>query len=406
VSAQRLDLSDRATFAEGFPHPYFNWLRDHDPIFWHEPTPATPDGEGFWVVTRYDDAQTIFADPRVFSSETGGHRTMGGTDIVDRPTAGRVLNTTDDPRHRMLRGVVMKGFTLPAVNALEAELRRRADLLIDALPEGTPFDFVSDFAREVPLQAICMVLGVPQEDRARVCGWVDQGISASSAEIVAPQFTRKIIDYGMTLIEERRRAPRGDILSAIVQARPDEAGGQPLPNEVLGNFFHLLFAAGSETTRSAIAGGLKALIENPDQLARLRSDPSLMKPAIEEVMRWTTPSIYKRRTATVDTTLGDRRIRAGDKVILWEMSANRDERVFERPFSFDISRSPNLHLSFGYGVHVCLGSMLARLEMRIAFEQLIGRVGRFELAGEVDWIPSNRLLGIRRMPIVISAKDR
>lgn len=405
MSVRRLDLSDNRTFARGFPHAYFTWLRDKAPVFWHEPTAVTPDGEGFWVVSRHADVQAIQNDPATFSSETGGHRTMGGTAINDHPSAGKALNATDDPKHQMLRGVVMKGFTLHAVNALEAELRRRINSLIDAFPEDAPFDFVAQFAREVPLQAICMVLGVPQADRGQLCEWVDMGVSSASAEIIAPEYAQKLVDYGMRLVEEKRRQPQDDILSAIVHARPDQAGGRPLSDAELRNFFLLLFAAGSETTRSAIAGGMKALIENPDQLALLRSDRAHMKTAIEEVVRWTTPSIYKRRTATVDTSLLGHPVKAGDKVTFWEMSANRDERVFAAPFAFDITRSPNLHLGFGYGVHVCLGSMLARLEMRIGFEELLRRIGRFELAGDVDWMPSNRLLGIRGMPVKVQFKE-
>ena len=406
AAPEPLDLSSSRTFAGGFPHPYFNWLREHAPIFWHEPTAVTPDGEGFWVVTRYDDVLAVQTSPELYSSDTGGTRAGGGTAINDSTVAGRALNTTDNPRHQMLRGVVMKGFTLRAVNALEAEMRRRVDRLIDAFPDGEPFDFVAGFAREVPLQAICMVLGVPQNDRAQLCAWVDEGLSTVSSEIVAPQFARKIADYGMALISEKRARPKDDILSAIVQARPDEAGGRPLSDDELRSFFTLLFAAGAETTRSAMAGGLKALIERPGQMAMLRADPARLKGAIEEFVRWTTPSIYKRRTATRDTELAGQAIRTGDKVTFWEMSANRDPRAFERPFDFDITRSPNPHLGFGYGVHVCLGSMLARLEMRVGFEALLARVDDFALAGEEDWMPSNRLLGIRKLPITVKLKDQ
>jgi len=402
-----LDLSDSRTFARGFPHPYFTWLREQAPVFWHAPTEATPDGEGFWVVSRYDDVLAVQTHPEIFSSDKGGIRRGGGTAINDSGTAGKALNTTDNPRHQMLRGVVMKGFTLQAVNALEREIRRRVDALIDDFPDGEAFDFVAAFAREVPLQAICMVLGVPQEDRAQLCQWVDEGLSALSPEIMAPEFVYKIADYGMALIARKRSAPKDDILSAIVHARPDhEPGGRPLSDAELRNFFTLLFAAGAETTRSAMAGGLKALIERPQQLAMLRAEPARLKPAIEEFVRWTTPSIYKRRTATVDTHMAGQAIRIGDKVTFWEMSANRDERAFERPFEFDITRSPNPHLGFGYGVHVCLGSMLARLEMRVGFEALLARVDDFTLAGEEDWMPSNRLLGIRKLPITVKRKDQ
>jgi cytochrome P450 len=401
AAVEHLDLSDGRTFAQGFPHGYFAWLREHAPVFWHPPTAVTPDGEGFWVVSRYDDVMAVQTNPAVFSSQTGGHRTMGGTAINDHASAGKALNATDDPKHRMLRGIVMKGFTLPAVNRLEAEIRRRVGRLIDAFPDREPFDFVAGFAREVPLQAICMVLGVPQADRAQLCEWVDLGLSTPSSEIIAEDYAQKIARYGMDLVAEKRARPRDDILSVIVHARPDEAGGRPLSDGELRSFFLLLFAAGAETTRSAIAGGLKALIEHPDQLARLRAEPARLKTAVEEFVRWTTPSIYKRRTATVDAELAGQAIRAGDKVTFWEMSANRDARAFDRPFAFDVTRSPNPHLGFGYGIHVCLGSMLARLEMRVGLEELLARVAGFELAGAVDWMPSNRLLGIRRMPIAV-----
>jgi cytochrome P450 len=400
-----LDLSDGRTFARGFPHAYFTWLRDHAPVFWHEPTAVTPDGEGFWVVSRHDDVLAVQSQPETYSSDRGGGRAGGGTALHDTGTAGKALNTTDGARHKMLRGVVMQGFTLQAVNALEREIRRRVEALIDAFPEGEAFDFVAAFAREVPLQAICMVLGVPQEDRTQLCEWVDEGLSAAGPDILAPEFVYRIADYGMALIAQKRAAPGDDILSVIVHARPDGAGGRPLSDSELRNFFTLLFAAGAETTRSAMAGGLKALIENPRQMAMLRAEPGRLMSAIEEFVRWTTPSIYKRRTATVDTQLAGQAIRAGDKVSFWEMSANRDERVFPRPFDFDITRSPNPHLGFGHGVHVCLGSMLARLEMRVGFAALLARIDDFALAGEEDWMPSNRLLGIRKLPIRVKRKD-
>jgi len=402
-----IDLSDSRIFARGFPHPYFTWLRENAPVFWHEPTAVTPGGEGFWVVTRHADVLAVQTQPALFSSETGGGlRAGGGTAINDDSNAGRALNATDDPKHAMLRSVVMKGFTLHAVAALEADIRRRVNLMIDAFPEDEPFDFVAGFAREVPLQAICMVLGVPQEDRLMLCGWVDAALSSATAAIMDSEYAKLIADYGLKLIEKKQADPKDDILSVIVHARPDEAGGRPLNEGELRSFFLLLFAAGAETTRSAIAGGMKGLIENPKQMALLRAEPARIKTAIEEFVRWTTPSIYKRRTASADAEVAGQAIRAGQKVTFWEMSANRDHRAFERPFDFDISRSPNPHLGFGWGVHVCLGSMLARLEMRVAYEALLRRVGGFALAGPEDWMPSNRLLGIRHLPIVITQKDR
>jgi cytochrome P450 len=397
-----VDLSDDASFAGGFPHAAFDWLRDHDPVHWHEPTAVTPDGEGFWVVSRHADINTVFRSPDLFSSDKAGARTGGGTTLKDERAAGKVLNYTDDPHHRTLRNLVNKGFTNQALAALEGELRRRANRLIDAFPENEPFDFVGHFSRELPLQAICIILGVPQSDRTRLCDWIDKGLEADGQNVIAKEYVKKISAYARGIIAEKRQNPADDILSKIVHARLDEEDGRQLTDEELVNFFILLFPAGAETTRSAIGGGLRALIEHPGQLARLRAEPGLLQPAIEEIARWTTPSIYKRRTVTRDTVLGGEPLKAGDKLTIWEMSANRDDRAFDDPFRFDITRSPNPHLAYGKGAHICLGAGLARMELRISFEELFRRIRDFELAGTADWMPNNRLLGLRCFPLKVA----
>ena len=173
----------------------------------------------------------------------------------------------------------------------------------------------------------------------------------------------------------------------------------------MANFFILLFPAGAETTRSAIGGGLRMLIEHPEQLQKLRDNPAMIKGAIEEILRWMTPSIYKRRTVTRDTELGGKSLKRGDKVTIWEMSANRDSAVFDDPFAFDVARTPNRHISFGFGAHICLGAGLARLEINIALEELLRRIARFDLAGPAEWIPNNRLLGLRSLPLTVSLKE-
>jgi cytochrome P450 len=406
MQAATIDLSDNATFARGFPHGHFTWAREHAPVYWHEPTAATPDGEGFWVMSRHADAMAVMRDPATFSSDKGGGRTAGGTGLKDEYKAGKFLNWSDDPRHKRLRSLVNQGFTNRAIHALEAELRRRTVALIEALPEDEPFDFVACFSRDLPLQAICLVLGVPQEDRALLADWVDAGIAAPTPEIIARDYAWQLRDYGARLIARKRRNPADDVLSTIIHARlePDEddSAGGPLTDDELLNFFMLLFAGGAETTRSAIGGGLLALMENPQQLERLRTaGVAEMRTAIDEVLRWTTPSIHKRRTATCDVSFKGHRIKAGDKVTYWEMSANRDAAVFDDPFRFDIARSPNLHVAFGFGAHVCLGASLARMEMRLAFAELLGRIETFTPAGPIEWMPSNRLLGIRHMPLSI-----
>ena len=406
-----IDLSDNATFARGFPHDHFTWAREHAPVYWHEPTVVTPDGEGFWVMTRHEDAMAVMLDPVTFSSDKGGSRTAGGTGLHDEYQAGKFLNWTDDPRHKRLRGLVNKGFTNRAIHELETELRRRTVALIEALPENEPFDFVARFSRDLPLQAICLLLGVPQGDRAQLAEWVDAGVAAPTPEIIAREFAWRLRDYGVRLIAEKRKNPTDDVLSTIIRAQlePDEDGsaGGPLTDEELLNFFMLLFPAGAETTRSAIGGGLLALMHHPEQLERLRTaDIGAMRTAIDEILRWTTPSIHKRRTATRDVSYGGHRIKVGDKVTYWEMSANRDAAVFDEPFRFDIARSPNRHVAFGFGVHVCLGASLARMEIRLAFAELLARIETFKAEGPIDWMPSNRLLGIRHMPLSIALRSR
>jgi cytochrome P450 len=406
VEAAKIDLSDNATFANGFPHDHFTWAREHAPIYWHDATPVSPDGEGFWVMTTHDDAMAIMLDPVTFSSDKGGSRTGGGTGLLDEKQAGNFLNWSDDPRHQRLRSLVNKGFTNRAIHALEAELRRRTVALIEALPENEPFDFVERFSRDLPLQAICLLLGVPQEDRAMLASWVDAGIAAPTPEIIAREEAKRLRDYGARLIKHKRANLTDDVLSTIITARlePGEDGsaGGPLTDNELLNFFMLLFAAGAETTRSAIGGGLKALMENPDQLERLRTaGVAEMRVAVDEILRWTTPSIFKRRTATRDMDYKGHAIKDGDKVTYWEMSANRDAAVFDEPFRFDIARSPNRHLAFGFGAHVCLGASLARMEIRLALAELLSRIETFTAEGPIEWMPSNRLLGIRYMPLSI-----
>ena len=399
-----VDLSDDTSFRDGFPHQAFNWLREHAPVHWHEPTAVTPDGEGFWVVSRHADVLRVLRTPQVFSSNSGGDRSGGGTTLKDERAAGKVVNYTDDPQHRILRALVNEGFTNQALATLEEELRRRANALIDAFPEDEPFDFVSHFSRELPLQAICIILGVPQEDRKQLCDWIDKGLEADAPTVLAKEYVHKISAYAADIIAEKRRRPADDILSKIVHARLDEEGGRKLSDQELLNFFILLFPAGAETTRSAIGGGLMTLIQQPEQMERLRAGSGFMQTAIEEMVRWTTPSIYKRRTVTRDSELAGHSFKRGDKVTIWEMSANRDERVFDRPFEFDVARSPNRHVGFGNGVHICLGAGLARLEMKISFEELFRRIDRFELAGVPEWIPNNRLLGLRKLPLAVSGK--
>jgi cytochrome P450 len=387
-----VDLSNSRSFADGFPHDFFTWLRRNEPVWWHEPTQYTPNAVGFWVVSRYDDVVAVFKDPETYSSE------LGGTQIYDGKGMGYQLNQTDDPKHRRLRALVNKGFTPRMIGRLEDELRERTRRLLEKVPPGETFNFVPPVARELPLQAICTVLGVPQEDREEIIEIVDLAIGAGDGTVMSPQYLKRLSAYADTVIERKRSNPADDILSVIVHAQLDD-GSPQLDNRELRAFFNLLFPAGAETTRGSIAGGLLALIDNPGELERLRNGPQLMRSAIEEMVRWTSPSVYKRRTATRDTELRGRLIRKGQKVTVWEMSANRDESAFEDPFRFDVGRDPNLHVGFGLGTHFCLGANLARLEIKVMFEELLARFERFEVAGPLAWTNNNRLLSLTELPL-------
>ena len=398
MNASLIDLSDGRSFAHGFPHAYFTWLRTHAPVYGHAPTSAAPDGEGFWVISRYADTDAIIMDAATFSSDKGGARSGGGTAIKDEATAGKMLNQADDPHHRRLRELVNQGFTVKAIGALEAELRRRARELMNSLAVGEEFNFVQRISREIPTQAICILLGVPEDARNMLCDWIDRGVETQSDSVIAVEYLNKLRRYAQSLIEEKRAHPGEDIFSTIVRAE-FAADGSTLTDHELRSFFSLLFPAGAETTTRSISGGMLALLETPLAWRRLRAEPALLKTAIEEILRWTTPSVYKRRTATRDVRFGEQLFREGDKITFWEMSANRDERVFERPFEFDITRSPNKHLGFGAGVHFCLGAALARLELKIVFEELLRRDLDFELVGAPEYVPNNRLVGLKTLPV-------
>jgi cytochrome P450 len=360
---------------------------------------------GFWVVSRHEDVLRVLLDAEAFSSVGGGARTRGGTHLADTAAAGVMFNMMDDPRHARVRELVHRGFTPRRIADLERNLRERSVAILEAAAEKRELDFVREVARELPLQAICMLLGIPQEDRGRLCDWIDLGLEHADREVpgtreASAEANAQLVRYGAELIAAKRARPGDDVLSAVIHASlPGEEAPQLSPDELL-QFFLLLFAAGSETTRKAIAGGLLALMQSPGEKARLWAEPEALLPtAIEESVRWSTPSVYKRRTATREVDLRGKTLRPGDKVTSWEMSANRDERVFAEPFRFDVARDPNPHLAFGQGVHYCLGANLARLEIRVMLEELIRRFRGFEPLGPPTWTRDTRLFGLKSLPV-------
>ncbi|MCV7254101.1 cytochrome P450 [Mycobacterium hackensackense] len=399
------DLTDLDNFAQGFPHELFAEHRRCAPVFWHAPTEHTPDGEGFWSVATHAETLAVLRDPVTFSSVTGGSRPYGGTLLQDLSIAGQVLNMMDDPRHAQIRRLVSSGLTPRMISRVETDLRGRARSLLDAVQPGVAVDFLVEVAAELPMQMICILLGIPESERHWLFHAIEpqfdfSGRSAEVGQLTAEEAGSRMYTYGMELIAAKRSAPTDDMLSVVANAGVNDTDTE-LSDLELYLFFSLLFSAGAETTRNAVAGGLLSLIEHPAQFQALRADMSLLPNAIEEMVRWTTPSPSKRRTATREVSLGGVTITAGQKVQVWEGSANRDELVFSDPDTFDITRKPNPHLGFGYGVHYCLGANLARLELRVMFEELLTRFSGAELAAPVEWTRSNRHTGIRHLFVAL-----
>ena len=403
-----IDFTDLDNFADGFPHRLFEIHRRAAPVFWHGPTEHTPDGEGFWSVATHAETLAVLRDPLTFSSVTGGERPFGGTLLQDLPIAGQVLNMMDDPRHARIRRLVSSGLTPRMIRRVQDDLRIRSRDLLDQIEPGVPFDFVVDVAAELPMQMICILLGVPDEERH----WLFEAIEPSFdfggsrkgevARLSVSDAGSRMYEYGSRLIAEKRAAPCDDMLSIVANAIVDDPDAPSLSDLELYLFFSLLFSAGAETTRNAVAGGLLALAQHPDHYRRLREDPAVLPTAIEEMVRWTTPSPSKRRTATRDITLGGHTVRAGQKVLVWEGSANRDESVFAHADEFDVGRKPNPHLGFGQGVHYCLGANLARLEMQVLFGEFLARYSDVRLIGPVEWTRSNRHTGIRHLYVEVN----
>lgn len=400
-----IDFTDLDNFAHGFPHELFTVHRREAPVYWHEPTPNTPDGEGFWSVATYAETLAVLKDPVTYSSVTGGERPFGGTLLQDLAIAGQVLNMMDDPRHSQIRRLVSSGLTPRMIRRVEDDLRARARVLLDAVVAGEPFDFLVDVAAELPMQMICILLGVPESERH----WLFEAIEpqfdfggsrkAKLSQLSTEEAGSRMYAYGQELIAAKRAEPTDDMLSVVANAMLEDAEKPALSDLELYLFFSLLFSAGAETTRNAVAGGLLALAEHPDQLRLLREDFGMLPTAVEEMVRWTSPSPSKRRTATRDVTLGGQPVRAGQKVQIWEGSANRDAGVFDRADEFDIARKPNPHLGFGQGVHYCLGANLARLELRVLFEELFTRFGVVHIVRPAEWTRSNRHTGIRHLVV-------
>jgi cytochrome P450 len=401
------DLASHDTFVRSVPHATFARLRREDPVSWVE----EGDGQGFWALTKHADVSMVSRDHRRFTAARGIRIEQMSPDELE---ARRTMMEFDPPEHARLRRLVQPGFTPRVVATYEAAFRLLAGQVLDnVLPLGE-FDFVTEIARELPIRLLCRLLGVPESDAGRLVAWGDQMISNAD-----PEYTPVVIDkidteeyrllpfrspvalevfrYAEEVATERRNHPADDIITALLTAEPD---GRPLTDLEFKNFFTLMMVAGNETTRHTISHGLIFLVENADQMGQLRDDPEgLSASATEEILRASSVTMHFRRTATEEVELRGRTIAAGDRVVMWYPSANHDEEVFDEPFRFDIRREPNDHLAFGTGRHVCLGASLARLEVRVVFEELLRRVASVEIIGEPDRLRSNFINGIKHLPV-------
>ncbi|MBX7430517.1 cytochrome P450 [Mycobacterium sp. Y57] len=399
-----IDLT-KEDFRHGFPHEVFTVLREQAPVWRHPDTPGTDElGGSFWVVSSNDAVKEVSANHATF-------RSFEGPSIPDWPeqARGMMVITMDPPEHTRLRRLVTSGFTARMTAMLEDQARAWAIKIIDRALDKGECNFVEDVAYQLPMHMIADMMGIPEPDRAPLFGATLAAIEAQAAKLPKEEQLAamgKLFAYSHELADRKRRSPGDDVWTKLVNAvveLPDGTSTQ-LTELELELFFQTLVIAGSETTRDATVSGLLALLENPQQMELLRSDPSVIGTAVEEIARWASPVAYFRRTAATDTVLQGAHIAAGDRVTLWYPSANRDARVFKDPFRFDITRNPNPHVAFGgHGAHHCLGANLARREMRVMFQELIARTSAIELLGEPVYRPGGIHImtsyGIKDLPV-------
>jgi cytochrome P450 len=405
-----VDLTDLDLWVRGVPYADFARLRREAPVAWFD---EAPPNSGFWSVHRYDDIVTASRDVVTFSSARG----ISFEEPTDEDMAARrTIIDTDPPEHTKLRKIMTGTFSQRAVAVYQHFVEGLTEQVLDAALAEGPFDFVDAVAKEVPIRVLARIMGLPEADLGQFIDLGDRLIANTDPELTdvvwgrddtdayrrfpfRSPYGKQLWDLGREIVRDRLRAPGDDLLSKLLLARVD---GDALSEVDLDNLFSILVIAGNETTRIAMAHAVLAFCQYPGEWERLRSDDTLLDTATEEVLRWSCPTHFMRRTATADTALGGAVIRAGDKVVLWYVSGNRDDAEFDHPEIFDVGRAPNRHLSFGRGgPHLCLGAHVARLEIRVLLAALSRRVARFELAGPPRRIRSNFTNGLKELPVRI-----
>ncbi len=410
-----IDVTDLDVFAERYPAEWFTRLRAEAPVYLHPGTEGS-DGEDFWLVTSYEHVVEVHRAGTLFSHQTGpGRNGSGGIALTDQPPEygpGLQMVSTDPPQHTRYRKLVNTGFTPRMIRRLEEALRQKTNAVLDRVTPLGACDFVVDVSAELPLIAIAEILGVPAEDRTKLFDWSNRMIGSQDTEYGSgtaepgAEYGTVVMEmaiYAHALSEDKRRQPADDVWTKLTDAEVtlDDGTTTTLTDPELDLFFALLVVAGNETTRNAISKGLMAFMEHRDQWDRWIAHPELADTMVEEVLRYTSPVNFFRRTATADTVLGGQHITAGQKVVLWYPSANRDPLEFGADADeFDIGRVENHHVAFGGGgPHFCLGANLARLEIKMMFQELARRMPDIELAGPASRLRMNLVDAIKHLPV-------
>ena len=403
---QICELDKWETFINGQPFDIFKRLREEAPIYWHE---ESLDFEpGFWALTKHEDIVRVSKDPMTFSSAVGGHlMTMGDPEVVDPSAVAAIIGNMigmDPPDHQIYRKMVAPSFTPKAIRTLEGDMRLKIRELLENVEDKGEFNFVTEISEQLPLWVLCEMMGIPESERPKIRDLVNNLTDASIQQDPNNAFQiwvnyMELFKMGRDMIEERRKNPTDDLMSVVANTKIE--GGE-LPPELLDGFFLLMVIAGNETTRNTLTGGLMALTDNPEEREKLLKDPALISNATDEMLRWVTSVIYFRRTATKDTNIRGQDIRAGDKVVMWYGSANRDEDIFKDGHLFRVDReNAKKHLAFGAGEHLCLGNRLGHMQIRILFEELLDRFPNIHSTSDPVRIPSNFLAGISELKVRI-----
>ena len=404
------DITSHDAYTHGVPHATFDRLRAESPVFWTEET----EGSGFWSILRYDDALAVSRDVASFTSSKG----IRLEEMDEEETQARLtMMELDPPEHTRYRRLVSKGFTRRSVESYEEQIRELAVEVIEAVLEQDEFDFVHAIAEQLPMRMLGKLLGTSDDDGHKLVAWGDALLGNTDPDFTdfpvdltdTDQFRMvpfrspasiQIFQYAQEQAENRRSCPRGDVISQLLAPTID---GEPLTDLEFNNFFTLLVAAGNDTTRYTLTHAMWTLMNHPQLWDAWKAKPDLTTTAVEEVLRTSSVTMHFRRTATRDIEMRGQQIRAGDKVAIWFNAANHDPEAFEHPYRYDLAREGNDHMAFGRnGPHLCLGAWLARMEIRLVFQELMKRVDRLEPAGDVARLRSNFIAGIKRLPVKVA----